>query len=229
MEPECLVHLWTVALDESGADELGLLSADERARAERLRFELHRRRFAAARCALRRILGHCLKTAPGALRFDYSPNGKPSIAGTTLRFNLSHSAGWAVIAVTRGRELSVDLEEIRDGTDLLALAERYFAPTERSAMASAPEAERPALFYRIWTRKEAYVKALGEGLSLELDSFSVSITPEPGPALTASARGARELDRWRLARIPAPSGFASALVVEGGPVEIRLMEPGERV
>lgn len=216
------VLLWTVPLDAPGSASPELLSPDERQRAARFHFEVHRQRFIAARRALRLILGSCLDADPASLVFRYAPNGKPSLDGVPLCFNLSHSAGYALIAVAFGRDLGVDLEEIRPQDDLLALANRFFAPPEQAAVAAAPPAERPATFFRVWTRKEAYLKACGDGLSLALDSFTVSAAPHPGDALLSSARGPSELARWQFHPIPAPPHFAAALLLERGPVQLIL-------
>lgn len=197
-----------------------VLSSDERERAARFHFDIHRNRYVNARRALRYVLGDRLGMDPADLRFEYAANGKPSLPGSELRFNVSHSAGYALIAVAQDRELGVDVEEIRPKDDLLALARRFFSPAEHTALEHAPAAEIAAIFYRVWTRKEAYLKACGDGLSLALDSFTVSTDADPGHGLVSSARGPAELARWHYQTIPAPPGFAAALVIESGPVEL---------
>ncbi len=224
LAPDPRVGLWTIRLDAPAAGAPETLSPDELERAARFHFEIHRQRFIASRGALRLILGTCLGTDPAALAFHYTATGKPFLAGSPVRFNVSHSAGNALIAVAHGREVGIDLEETHPKEDLLALAERFFASSERAAVASAAPSDRPSIFYRIWTRKEAYIKACGEGLSLALDSFAVPVVPDTDTALVASARGPAELARWQLHAIPSPPGFAAALVIEPGPVHLDLHE-----
>lgn len=216
------VGLWTIRLEAPAAGAPETLSPDELERAARFHFEIHRQRFIAARGALRLILGACLDTDPAALVFRYTVTGKPFLAGRTIRFNVSHSAGHALIAVAHGREVGIDLEETQPKDDLLALAERFFASSEHAAVAAALPEDRPSVFYRIWTRKEAYMKARGDGLSLALDSFAVPAAPDTDAALLASPDGPAELARWQLLAIPSPPGFAAALVIERGPVELDL-------
>ena len=215
------VLLWTIPLDASGVPGSEILSEDERQRAARFHFDIHRHRFITARTALRRILGSCLDTAPASVVFHYSPGGKPFLAGSPIRFNLSHSDAYALVAVAFGRDVGVDLEQIRH-QDLLSLAARFFTPSEYAAVASASGAQRPSLFYRVWTRKEAYLKACGVGLSLALDSFSVSTAPDPDASLLTSSSGPDELARWQFLPIQAPPDFAAALVVERGPVQLSM-------
>jgi 4'-phosphopantetheinyl transferase len=150
------------------------------------------------------------------LRFDVAPRGKPRLAGRELAFNLSHSRGTALVAVTAAREVGVDVEAVRE-RDLLGLARTYFAPAEQAVLASLAGPERAAAFYRCWTRKEAYLKACGMGLGLRLDSFEVTLAPGDAPALRRSERAPGEVERWSFADPPAPPGFAAAVAVDGGP------------
>lgn len=192
-----------------------LLSADERYRASRFRFSEHRYRYVAARASLRLILGLCLNATPEALRFEYLPNGKPYLASRDVRFNLSHSSDVALVAVNRNREIGVDVERIRNDQDLLEVAEHYFAPSERRALLSLPESDRSLGFFRCWTRKEAYLKARGDGLAMDLHSFSVGLHPGEPAALLESAEGPAELARWKLCELDTAPGFAAALAIEG--------------
>ena len=212
------VHVWCVDLDAAGADggaEAAGLSADERTRAARFHFARDRARFLRRRAALRHLLAGYAGREPHALVFAQGAHGKPALPGTGLEFNLSHSGGCAVLAVTRGRRVGVDVERIEAERATLAVARRFFAPTEAAAVAAAAPAERAVTFFRCWTRKEAYVKARGEGLSLPLDRFEVPLEPNATDALTVARDDHAEARRWSLRElVPAPQHLG-ALVVEG--------------
>ncbi len=194
----------------AGSRSSDLLSPDELARAARFRFEKHRNRFIACRSALREILGEYLDTDPRAIEFAYNPHGKPAVTGVHfgVHFNVSHSGELAVIAVSRTRELGVDVERIDPRFAGEQIPERFFSAAEIAALRSLPEHLQIEAFFLCWTRKEAYVKARGVGLSLELSSFDVTLAPgEPAAFL----RGA---DGWEIeAFTPAP-GFAAAVVAK---------------
>jgi 4'-phosphopantetheinyl transferase len=212
------VHAWCVDLDAVDADggaEAAGLSVDERTRAERFHFARDRARFLRGRAALRHLLAGYAGAEPHALVFAQGAHGKPALPGTGLEFNFSHSGGCAVLAVTRGRRVGVDVEQIRAERATLAVARRFFAPTEAAAVAAAAPAERALTFFRCWTRKEAYVKARGEGLSFPLDRFEVPRGPDATSALTATRDDHAEPMRWSLRElVPAPRHLG-ALVVEG--------------
>jgi 4'-phosphopantetheinyl transferase len=195
------------------------LSPDEKARAGRFVFARHQRRFAAGRGALRAILGGYLDRAPARLRFEYGPHGKPSLAApeaeSGLRFNLSHSQGLALVAVTRFRELGVDVEEVRPLVDAQPIAARCFSAEENRVFLGVPAADRLAVFFNCWTRKEAYLKALGDGLARPLDTFDVTLRAGE-PARLVRVRGdEEEAARWSLRALEPAPGFVGALSVEG--------------
>jgi 4'-phosphopantetheinyl transferase len=219
------VHMWTVNLAQA-ARELErlstLLSYDERIRAGRFCFVKHANRYTVARANLRRILSRYTDLAPSLLQFQYTANGKPFLANTPIRFNLSHSSDLALVAVTRNREVGIDVERIRRDDDLLDAAEHYFAPVERVALRSLASEEQCFAFFRCWTRKEAYLKARGDGLSLDLHSFSVSLLPDAPAALIASAEGPAELRRWKFAHLNLHDDYAAALAVEGQMCDLSL-------
>ncbi len=215
------LHVWRCELAGAELAAAGglLLSTSERERAARFRFDLHRRRYVArwafARCLLSRYAGG----APQDLEFSTGPHGKPALAaaGTSdLRFNLSHSDDWALLAVAHGREVGVDIEGIR--TDLLedSLPERFFAAEEVAVLRALPAAEQPRGFFHIWACKEAYIKGRGMGLSLALDSFVVSAHPDRPAALLATRDDPTEAGRWSLCTLDAPLGYAAAVAVAGG-------------
>jgi 4'-phosphopantetheinyl transferase len=226
------VHVWRADLDRNGAcvDRLQqVLSADEQARAQRFRFEEDRKHFVVARGLLRLILSRYLNIEPSRLAFCYSPYGKPSVITTpgqkTLSFNVSHSCGLALYAVTRDRRIGIDLERIRADCPCEPLAERYFSPRERAMLDAlqAEKVERKA-FFDCWTRKEAYIKAKGKGLSLPLDQFDVSLAPGE-PAMLLESRGdPLEACRWSLHELHAGPGYAAALAVEGQGVRLACWE-----
>lgn len=215
------VHVWRGDLAVA-PDRLAALAAtlapDEHDRAARFHFERDRRRFVAGRGILRAVLARHAGCPATALRFRYGPRGKPALEGDggggDLRFNVSHSGDLALVAVARGREIGVDVEALRP--DLTpGLAERFFSPAEVAALSALPPAARPAAFFACWTRKEAFVKATGDGLSLPLDAFDVSLAPGEPPALLRVADDPHGPDRWRLVALEPAPGFAAALAVEG--------------
>jgi 4'-phosphopantetheinyl transferase len=215
-----VVHVWRVALAGAPADELAAawasLSPDERARAERFQFERHRAQFVLARGALRDLLGRYLDTPPAALRFRYGPQGKPDLAWPAgeLRFNLSHSHELALIALARGAELGVDVEQQAPMRDEAAVARQVFADEELAALAALPPDQRSAGFFNAWTRKEALIKARGEGLSLPLREFAVSLAPGE-PARLLRSPTPTDLETWALVALDPGPGYAAALACAG--------------
>jgi 4'-phosphopantetheinyl transferase len=162
---------------------------------------------------LRRLLGGFLGLEPERVELRYGPHGKPCVEG--LRFNLAHSHELALYAFSRGRELGVDLERIRPLRDAAAIAERYFSAEENAVLRSLPEIQRHEAFFRCWTRKEAYLKALGDGLARPLDSFDVTLAPGE-PARLLRVQGAPdEAARWSLLHLDPAPGFVGALAAEG--------------
>lgn len=217
-----VVAVWTVHLAQPPAVVArggSLLSPDEQARAARFHFDRDREHFIVARAALRLILGECLGAEPATLRFSYSSAGKPSLApgsGRALAFNLSHSHELALVAVTGGRTVGVDVEHARDLPELADIARRFFSPREAAALLARPAAEQPADFLRCWTRKEAYLKARGEGIVAGLDRFDVSFLPGEAPALLRTLDDPGEAARWTLLDLAPAPGYAAAVAVRGG-------------
>ncbi len=154
------------------------------------------------------------------MRFTYSNYGKPLVAnednGNDLRFNLTHSHGLALLAVTRGRDIGIDVEYLRDmERDGELLAERFFSPRETAALRSLPPELRREAFFHCWTRKEAYIKANGKGLSLPLDEFDVSLHPGEQAALLATQHDPDDARRWSMRSLLPADGYIAALTVEG--------------
>lgn len=225
--PEGEVHVFVAWVDAPpDADALAWLSPDERERAGRFHFERDRLRFAAARGHLRILLGSYLGMDPSALRFAYGPQGKPALSGDAnarrLRFNVSHSGGLALFALTADREVGVDCEQLRPVAGLEAIAERHFSPRERAQLRRVAEPEKPRAFLRAWTRKEAFIKCTGEGASRRLDSFDVTLLDgEPARLFRVEQPAAA---RWWLEDLEPAAGYAAALVVQGHPARVSLME-----
>lgn len=209
------VHVWRHRLQqppELHESYLRTLAEDERTRASRFHFDKHRRHFVAGRGFLRALLARYLDTTPEEVRFAYGPYGKPVLDGayseSSLRFNASHSGEWAVYAFVQDQEVGVDVEHIKADFETEGIAERFFSALEVQTLSGLAEEEKPAAFFRCWTRKEAYIKALGSGLSHPLDSFDVTLAPGE-PAALARAEG------WSLFDLEVAPQYAAALAVEG--------------
>jgi 4'-phosphopantetheinyl transferase len=214
------IHLWWVHLDLPAAqlDGLeGLLAADERARANQFAFARDRRRFVAARAFLRRLVAAYLGEAPERVRFVYGPLGKPGLAPEhgDVCFNLAHSEGFAVCALSSGQSLGVDVEVIRPLADLEGLARNVFTPRENAALAALPEDARLRAFYTCWTRKEAFLKATGDGLARPLDTFSVSLAPEAAPRIEEVGGDLQEPACWSLFSEEPEPGLVAAVAIRG--------------
>ncbi|MGE3164974.1 MAG: 4'-phosphopantetheinyl transferase superfamily protein [Planctomycetota bacterium] len=199
------------------------LDAEECARADRFVVPTAAEQFVLGRVGLRRILGHFLQVAPRAVRLRYGVHGRPELAApfdrAGLTFNLAHSHGMAICAVTHGGGLGVDLERVRAEVATEAIARRYFATAEVAALLSVPERERARAFFRIWTRKEAYLKAVGTGIAGVLQSFEVNLEPGPAARFVAHYREPSETSRWMLfdiADLEEYPEYAASLVVEVG-------------
>ena len=200
------------------------LSSDEIARAERFRFERHRRAFVLGRAALRALLGSYMGIVPSDVRFVYGLHGKPALADATsaLRFNASNSGDLAACAFTRGCEIGVDIEQYRGVRDLEHIAHRFFSPEEAREVLELAEAEKAPGFFNCWTRKEAYIKAMGGGLSIPLDSFRVTLRPG-APARMVTLGGSADAARgWTLHDFTPAAGYAGAIAY---PDEPRLLTP----
>jgi 4'-phosphopantetheinyl transferase len=216
------VHVWRASLDESPS-QLALLrntlDDDERSRADHFYFNRDRERFVVGRGVLRALLGRYLDRSPESLSFSYSAHRKPFLTSESradaLRFNLSHSHGMALYAITRGRELGVDLELIRRDLEAEQIAERFFSPSEIGTLRSLPPALRKSAFFLCWTRKEAYIKARGEGLSMPLDRFNVSLIPGEPAALLSTQPDPDEASGWSLMNLTPAAGYAAALAIKG--------------
>jgi len=225
------VDICRVRLDQPGpalAACRGVLDNDELARADRFRFPVKRNEFTLVRGALRLALAQLLDCDPEDIRFRYGPHAKPDLQfprpPRPLHFNVSHSHGLALLAFADDRAVGVDIEKIRPRDNLEKLVNRFFSPTERRAFAALPPDQRTRAFFEGWVRKEAFIKARGEGVTLGLDRFDVSLTPSRPAALLATPFDPPEADRWSMTGIdPGPDHIAAA-VVEGADPRWRLWE-----
>ena len=216
------VQVWQVTLEQDAttlAQLHDLLNPEERQRAARFYFPADQRRYTVGRGILRLLLGYYLQTAPTQIHFVYNPYGKPELAlsneAPPLHFNLSHSGEMALYAFALQRPLGIDIERAKPDLAWRDLARHVFSAYEQQVLETLPTAEQLPAFYRGWTRKEAYIKARGMGLSLALDQFDVTIQADQPARLLATRDEPQEATRWTLCDLPCPTGYAAALAVAG--------------
>lgn len=218
-------HVWRTTLDLPISRVRSLeqtLTADEITRAEQFHFQKDRMHFIVARGLLRTILSRYLATNPRTLRFCYSQYGKPTLAresgsDASLCFNVTHSLGVVLYAITRSRAIGIDLERIRLDVACESIAEHFFSPYEARILRTVPTDLRSEAFFRCWTRKEAYLKARGIGLSIALGQFDVSVLPGELAALLGTREKDQNISQWSLNDLYAGEGYVAALAVEGHP------------
>jgi 4'-phosphopantetheinyl transferase len=217
------IHVWSVRLDPPAAqvERLGrFLAADEWARANRFRFEKHRRQYVVGRGALRVLLAAYLGIRPEGVQFSYGPRGKPflapSLGGTGLQFNLSNSDELALVGFVLGSEIGVDVEYLRPMPDCEQIAERFFSHSEREVLRGIAAARKEETFFNCWTRKEAYLKAVGEGLAAPLDSFDVTLAPGDPPRMLTLEGDAERAARWSLHHLRPADDYLGAVAIEDG-------------
>ncbi|MEW6352919.1 MAG: 4'-phosphopantetheinyl transferase superfamily protein [Pseudomonadota bacterium] len=214
------VHVWRAHIGDINVSRWReFLSADEQARAARFHFQKDRAQFIAARGLLRTLLGCYLNTPPAALRFGYNEYGKPALLEqcnpSDVRFNYAHSHGVVLCALARGREVGVDLERVQTQPEHEHIAAQFFSAREIAALRALPPAQRQRAFFTCWVRKEAYIKALGKGLSFPLHQFSVTLAPGEAPRVIGAQDDPAEEQRWTLHDLPDLPGYAAALAVQG--------------
>ena len=227
------VHVWRASLRPPEAVLARLeahLSPDERARAARFRFPQHRTAFVAGRGVQREILARYTGVTPAAVAYREGSHGKPELegaaAGLGIRFNVSNSGDLALYALTLRREIGVDLEQLRPMPDGMDIARRFFSAPENEVFAALAEEVRDVAFFRCWTRKEAYIKAVGEGLSMPLDRFDVAFAPGEDARILCTRGNPAEAERWTMLALEPGSGYVGALAVEGGGWRPRLFDWG---
>lgn len=225
------VHLCRFSLKAEAAEHARLctlLSSRERQRAEGIRIETHRRRYEVGHGRLRRVLGTYLGIPPETIEFGRHSRGKPFIVASQnalgIQHNFSHTGDVGIVGVTLGAAIGVDVEGHRSDVDMELIARRQFAPGEQARLMSLPSAERPAAFYRCWTRKEAYLKALGDGIAGGLQGFEVSFLESEAPALLRAKGGPEECRRWKMIAADAGPGLSAACVVEGALARVECWE-----
>ena len=216
LQPD-IANVWIRTLQVSSAIESAcyeVLTSEERERAARYRIGRPRNDFILTRGTLRSLLARYVGIRAQELSFQYSAHGKPLLAGPfDLRFNVSHTDGLALIAFVRSREIGVDVEKINAAPDVRKLAERFFSVRERHFLESLSGEDLQAAFFRCWTRKEAYIKARGDGLSLPLHQFDVSVASNESRALLATRPDPSDAGRWILQDLPVIHGYVAALAV----------------
>jgi 4'-phosphopantetheinyl transferase len=220
------VHLWygSIRAHANQADQFhALLEHDERQRATQFRFDRHRLDYVICRGLLRLLISHYLPLAPEQVAFQYGPHGKPKLHAScqpteeepAVCFNLAHAADRVLFGFSRGRELGVDVEELSAMPDTEEIAQRFFSPPERAWLTAGRPEERAHRFFVLWTRKEAFLKAIGSGISRSLSDFDVSGTPDGlDGALPVRQEGETD-SRWYLRQVPVHPGYAAAVCSEG--------------
>jgi 4'-phosphopantetheinyl transferase len=218
---ERCVHVWAVRLDDESVDldrARAVISPDERERAARFKFARDRRRYLVAHVALHEILSRYLPIGPAGLSFDIGANGKPrlsqALAPSGVRFNLSHSNEMALLAITHGREVGVDIEYVKEDFEFQEVAERFFTTREVAAMRGLPSHLQRQAFFKCWTSKEAFLKAKGTGLSGQLDEVEITFAVGDQVRISAGVEG------WSLVQLMPDDGYEGTLVVASDAVPI---------
>jgi 4'-phosphopantetheinyl transferase len=228
------VHVWSIRTEASEAVAAAferILAPDERDRAARFRFDHLRHSFVLAHGALRILLGRYLNASPAGIQFNYGLRGKPTLAPLALiDFNMSHSGDLVVFAFTRGCEIGVDLEQIHSIQDMQDIADRFFCHEEAAELMSLPVNQRERAFFLCWTRKEAYIKAIGDGLSAPLNGFRVTMQPTQPVRFIHIAHDTNAAKDWTLQDLQLASNYVAALAYRGWPRKVAvspIMDPAE--
>jgi 4'-phosphopantetheinyl transferase len=221
------VHVWATNLNP-GPEQIArlkqILSTDEQTRAARFRFERDQNRFIAGRSFLRTVLGRYLNQNPAEIKFNYTTRGKPALdssPGTDLHFNLSHSHDFALLAVTKICPVGVDVEQIRPLRDADAIADRFFSERESSTLKALPPEQKPVGFFNLWTRKEAWLKATGEGISDLLDKVEVSLLPDEPAKFLGLLGNLETAATWTLIDLNPAPGYKGALAIQAHHMELK--------
>ena len=211
------IHIWSVALDIDIKTQIRywkVLSEEERQRAEAFKFVKDKIKYIACRGALRQLMGHYLKTPANEISIEYVKNGKPH-HNSNLEFNVSHSRDMAVIGFTYDTILGIDIEFIHRKIEFHQIARRFFSTNESDIVINAPRESMHQYFYNCWTRKEAFIKALGDGLSFPLDQFEVTCAPDEVPKLMSTKWDETEVEKWSLWAFEKSKDYVGALAIQG--------------
>lgn len=225
------LHVWRADLnlpDRSIQQLNQILSTDERMRAERFRFEKDKKKFVIGVGILRTILGPYVGVEPKELRFIHGKRGKPMLddvfANGSIQFNMSHSEGLALYGFTRDHEIGVDIEFVRDIPEMNKIAEQFFSIKENEVFRSLPESKKKEAFFNCWTRKEAFIKAIGDGLYQPLDMFDVALKPSEPAKLLGIGGDSKRASRWLIHDLEPAPGFTAAFAVEGRDWRLRFWQ-----
>jgi 4'-phosphopantetheinyl transferase len=212
-------HIWRAHLDFDEFFQnsfLELLSPDEKNRAKKFRFAKDSQNFIVARGILRLLIGKYLGISPAEISFQYSEFGKPSIANNnSLRFNISHSQNIALFAFTKKFNIGIDVEFVNPNIEVKEIATSFFSTNEIKNLLALPEKQQTIGFFYCWTRKEAFIKAVGEGLSFPLDKFEVSLEPNKPAKLLATDWQSKDVSKWSIYSLSPEANFVGSLVIEG--------------
>ena len=229
--PRDEVHVWRAKLNwpaECIAQWYQALSLDERERADRFHFPADRTRHIIGRAVSKILIAHGLGVTAADITFEFGARGKPYLASdpckSSLKFNISHSGDYVVVALAYGRELGVDVERMRTDFDPDGIAERFFSKRERLNLAALPASAKHDAFFACWTRKEAYVKARGDGLNLPLEEFDVAFLPGQEARLLETRHDPAESCRWTLRNLDVGELHKAAIAVEGSCVRLNCWE-----
>ena len=213
-------HIWVIDLDLSGYQvdyHCKVLSPEERERAARFHFQRHRRRYIVSQGVMRRILSHYLDEDPSELVYEIGSHGKPALGGrhkeAGLQFNLTHSHEIALFVLVREVEIGIDVEFVREIDDLDGIAGRFFSVSEQADYFSLPKDQRAQGFYNCWTRKEAFIKAIGDGLSYPLEKFDVTLIPGERAQLLRIEDNPVEASHWTLEAFQPEPGYTGAVAL----------------
>jgi 4'-phosphopantetheinyl transferase len=222
------VHVWRTRRHWSSAAIARFrdwLSYEERAKADAFHFEADRHRAIVGRGLLRHLLGTCLNRPPDTLQVVAGLNGKPELVpflgAAPIEFNISHSGDWILVALAQQRAVGIDVEQMRSGMAALDIAQRVFSKAERTGLATLPPTAREESFFACWTRKEAYIKARGDGLLLPLDSFDVSFRATDAARILATRPDPCEASRWTMHDLPLGAGYHAAVAAAGSGWQLR--------
>ena len=216
LKPET-IHLWYIDVGTNlDSRYYNLLSEDEKIRAGKYRFTQDQYVFITARAVLRILSGHYLQKDPTHIRFKYGAYGKPYFQDeNSLLFNVSHSGSKAIIGFGKHTEIGVDIEKIKDDFDVLDIADKFFSQSETKSLTEITKEEQNRAFFRCWTRKESFIKAKGDGLSLPLDSFSVTLDDDIKVRLIETNWNSREKENWKIFSFVPDDNYIAAVSVQG--------------